>query len=82
MQILNRAETYKLWDQYWQDMEEELFKIEVMQDYTGEDDSPSLRAWLAGDKAKSLALILDTTHALIFRAASSSLLYTSNKHKA
>ncbi|HEX3568471.1 MAG TPA: hypothetical protein VHT70_02220 [Candidatus Saccharimonadales bacterium] len=62
MKTLDREETYRLWDQYWHDMQEEWFKIEVMQDYTGEDDSPSLRAWLAGDKDKSLALIQDATH--------------------
>ncbi len=62
MQILDRAETYQLWDQYWQSMKEEWFKVEVRQDYTGEDDSPSLRAWLAGDKEKSVALILEAAH--------------------
>ena len=43
-------------------MQQEWFKIEVLQDYTGEDDSPSLRAWLAGDKQKSLELLAQTTH--------------------
>lgn len=62
MQTLNRAETYALWNQYWQDMEKEWFKVGVLQNYIGEDDSPSLRAWLAGDKEKSVALIQDATH--------------------
>jgi Family of unknown function (DUF6879) len=62
MKTLDRTDAYKLWDQYWQAMKQEWFKIEVLQDYTGEDDSPSLRAWLAGDKEKSLALLKQTTH--------------------
>lgn len=43
-------------------MQQEWFKIEVLQNYTGEDDSPSLRAWLAGDKQKSLKLLAQTAH--------------------
>jgi len=62
MKTLERAKAHKLWDQYWQDMKQEWFKIEVLQDYTGEDDSPSLRAWLAGDKDKSIAILKQTTH--------------------
>jgi Family of unknown function (DUF6879) len=34
----------------------EMFKAEVLQDYSAIDDSPSLRAWLAGDKAASRKL--------------------------
>lgn len=56
MKTLDRPESHKLWNKYWRDMKQEWFKIEVLQDYTGEDDSPSLRAWLAGDKERSLAL--------------------------
>lgn len=62
MKTLKRNEARKLWDLFWQDMQHEWFKIEVLQDYTGEDDSPSLRAWLAGDKEKSLALLRKSTH--------------------
>jgi hypothetical protein len=62
MKTLERTEAHKLWGQYWKDMKQEWFKIEVLQDYTGEDDSPSLRAWLAGDKEKSLALLKQTAH--------------------
>lgn len=36
--------------------EHEMFKAEVLQDYTAVDDSPSLRAWLQGDKEKSRQL--------------------------
>jgi hypothetical protein len=38
-------------------MSHEWFKLEVLQDYTGEDDGPSLRAWLSGDKQKSIELL-------------------------
>lgn len=64
MITLSRTETeaHKLWDQYWHDMRQEWFKVEVLQDYTGEDDSPSLRAWLKGDKDQGLALLKQTTH--------------------
>lgn len=57
MKTLPRDEAGKLWRQYWDDMNQEWFKIEVLQDYSGEDDSPSLRAWLAGDKQKGLELL-------------------------
>jgi len=42
-------------------MKREWFKVEVLQNYIGEDDSPSLRAWLAGDKQQSLALLNQTS---------------------
>ncbi len=40
-------------------MSREWFKLEVRQDYNAEDDSPSLRAWLEGDKQRSLNLLTD-----------------------
>jgi hypothetical protein len=62
MRTLDRAEAFELWNKYWHDMNQEWFKIEVLQDYTGEDDSPSLRAWLAGNKEQSIALLKTTSH--------------------
>jgi len=47
----------ELWDKFWREMSQEWFKIEVLQDYTGEDDGPSLRAWKKGDKNKSIELL-------------------------
>jgi len=35
-------------------MGEEWFKLEVLQNYSAKDDSPSLRSWLRGDKHKSI----------------------------
>lgn len=62
MKTLGRAEALELWNKYWRAMKREWFKIEVLQDYTGEDDSPSLQAWLAGDKEQSLALLKTTSN--------------------
>lgn len=57
MKILHRNEASKLWCRYWSDMKKEWFKIEVLQDYSGEDDCPSLHAWLKGNKEDSLRLL-------------------------
>jgi hypothetical protein len=51
----------ELWDKFWEEMSEEWFKLEVLQDYTGEDDGPSLRAWLGGDREKSIELLTTDT---------------------
>lgn len=47
----------ELWDTYWNEMRQEWFKLEVLQDYSVEDDCPSLRYWLNGDKKTSLELL-------------------------
>ena len=57
MKSLGRPEALELFDQYWNGLVNEWFKLEVFQDYFGEDDGPSLRAWLAGDKQKSIELM-------------------------
>lgn len=57
MQKLNRNEAFVVWDQWWQALSIEWFKVEVLQDYHGEDKGPSLDAWLAGDKEKSIKLL-------------------------
>lgn len=57
MQTLPRKEAFKLWNQWWNEMKEEWFKVEVLQDYSGEDKGASLGAWLAGDKEKSIELM-------------------------
>lgn len=46
-----------LWDEYWDSMKKEWFKIEVLQDYSGEDMGPSLEAWLQGHREKAIELI-------------------------
>ncbi len=57
MRSLPSREIDGLWDRYWSEMRPEWFKLEVLQDYTGEDDGPSLRAWLKGDKQTALKLL-------------------------
>lgn len=57
MKTLPRAEANQLWRKFWSEMSREWFKVEALQDYTAEDDGPALRAWLAGDKKRSLRLI-------------------------
>lgn len=47
----------QLWNEYFVDMHTEWFKLEALQDYSGEDDVPSLHAWKAGDKQKALELL-------------------------
>jgi len=48
-----------LWDRFWDEMSREWFKLEVRQDYSAEDNSPSLRAWLKGDQQRSIDLLTD-----------------------
>jgi hypothetical protein len=50
-------EADSLWGSYWQSLQREWFKLEVLQDYYAEDKGPSLDAWLAGDKRLSLKLM-------------------------
>jgi hypothetical protein len=57
MKRLSRQEGNLLWDDLWADMHDEWFKVEVLQDYSAEDKSRSLDAWMAGDKEKSLELL-------------------------
>ncbi len=57
MKILLREEAFVLWDDWWKEMREEWFKIEVLQDYSGEDSGPSLNAWFTGDKEKAVQLM-------------------------
>lgn len=57
MKRLERKEADKLFDKYWDEMKKEWFKIEVLQDYSGEDDGPSLQQWLKGDKQSSIELM-------------------------
>ena len=59
MRTLKRGQDDGLWDKYWGEMSQEWFKVEALQDYTGEDISPSLQKWLDGDRKGSLALLGD-----------------------
>jgi len=57
MKTLPANQQDELWDKYWREMGQEWFKVEVLQDYKGEDNGPSLLAWLSGDKKRSIELL-------------------------
>lgn len=57
MITLQREKAEKLWEKYWGETQDEWFKVEVLQDYSGEDTGPSLKAWLDGDKPKSIEIM-------------------------
>lgn len=57
MKTFSREDADNLFQKHWDELQNEWFKIEVLQDYSGEDSGPSLQSWLAGDKEKSVALM-------------------------
>jgi hypothetical protein len=61
MRTLPRDQANERWDKLWQAMNQEWFKVEVLQDYTGEDKGESLDAWTAGDKQQSIQLMHEWT---------------------
>jgi len=56
MKILNLAEVVATFDKLFAAAKHDMFKAEVLQDYSAVDDSPSLRAWLSGDEEKAKRL--------------------------
>lgn len=63
MITLPRGKDTKLWNRFWDETKKEWFKVEVLQDYSGEDSSPSLEAWLKGEKEKSIRLMMEKINA-------------------
>ncbi len=57
MKTLSIDEAYPVWDKFLDQCKQEAFKVEVLQDYYAHDKGPSLDAWLAGDRQKSLDII-------------------------
>lgn len=55
MKQINNVSHERIVDKLWDEMKKEFFKLEVLQ-YYSVDDSPSLRAWLKGNKEKSIEL--------------------------
>lgn len=51
------TEALLVWDRLWNMTKDEWFKVEVLQDYTGEDSGPSLNSWLKGDEKKSIEIL-------------------------
>ena len=58
MKTLPREEGSKKWDDFWNSLKEEWFKVEVLQDYSGEDHGESLSLWLEGKKEESMAVLM------------------------
>ena len=57
---LSREAGFKVWDSFWDETEDEFFKVEDIQDYSGEEDeewSSSWSLWRRGAKEASLAAI-------------------------
>ncbi len=59
MKVFGRDESFKEFEKHWDSLKSEWFKLEVLQDYSGEDTGPSLDAWLKGDKSLSRKLMKD-----------------------
>lgn len=57
MRTLARHEADAEFSKYWDSMRFEWFKVEVLQDYAGEDAGPSLESWLDGQKRTSIKLM-------------------------
>lgn len=57
MRTLERKESNTLFLDWWDSLTFEWFKVEVLQDYSGEDNGPSLQAWLAGNHKESIKLM-------------------------
>lgn len=57
MKTLDREEAHQEFNRFWKELETEWFKVEVLQDYSGEDSGPSLKAWLEGDRERAIQLI-------------------------
>lgn len=62
MKTLPRSQANVIWDEFWDSLQEEWFKVEVLQDYSAEDKGESLSAWMAGDKKRSIELLNAEPH--------------------
>lgn len=56
MIIIDTRTLDKVVNLFWDEMQEEFFKVEVLQ-YYGEDNGPSLEGWLQGNYKKSLQIM-------------------------
>ncbi|MDB5179609.1 MAG: hypothetical protein JWN12_241 [Candidatus Saccharibacteria bacterium] len=56
---LLREKAWEKWDEFWNEANDEFFKVEDIQDYTAEDNDQksSLHLWLEGNKQASLDMI-------------------------
>jgi len=56
MKIIDVKEFDNIVDSFWDEMQYEFFKVEVLQ-YYGESNGPSLKDWLQGNHEKSLEIM-------------------------
>ncbi|HET9411805.1 MAG TPA: hypothetical protein VFO38_03090 [Candidatus Saccharimonadales bacterium] len=56
MKHLTLAQSLNLFQTLFSSAKHQMFKAEVLQDYSAVDDCPSLRAWLSGNKEKAREL--------------------------
>jgi len=56
MKHLSLPDALETFETLFNSAQHEMFKAEVLQDYTAVDNSPSLRAWSAGDKTRAREL--------------------------
>jgi len=62
MKTLPRLDANIVWDQLWESLKTEWFKVEVLQDYSAEDEGESLSAWMSGDRERSIELLKAEPH--------------------
>jgi uncharacterized protein DUF6879 len=56
MVLLDKDTAWQLFDRLFTEAQRTMFKVEVLQDYSAIDDSPSLNAWKAGNQKLSIEL--------------------------
>ena len=57
MKTLIGEKAFNLWDEWWDQLKEEWLKVEILQDYSGENSGRSLDLWKRGEKEKSLQIL-------------------------
>jgi len=62
MKTRPRSQANNVWNDLWDSLKDEWFKVEVLQDYSAEDKSASLDAWMAGDRKRSIELLTTEPH--------------------
>lgn len=58
MKVSSNDQASDAWDKCYEEVKAEIFKCEVLQDYSAVDMGPSLQAWLDGEKQRSIQLYL------------------------
>lgn len=69
MKHLTLAQSLSAFQAFFSSAKHEMFKAEVLQDYTAVDDCPSLRAWLSGNKEEARKLGSADANIIAYRNA-------------